>query len=522
MAITTAPQALALLSKMQQNLRYRVDGNEAKGDRGIVNLFSYFDGQHPLLFASPQWRAVHEDRFKGFSDNWCLPIGQAPVDRLRIDGFRLGSDDEKLSTMEQELWTDWNVNEMTAQSNQGFQCSTVARRSFTYVWGDTNGKPKVFWEHPSQVIVEYDPMTREPAAALKIFRDEELELAFLQTPQNLWKFQRKAGVQVANGRTPSGLIVQGFELALQSGWKPYQPSTDDVWPLKNPVGEVTFVEWPNRPRLDGMPRSDIEGAIAMQNAINLLWAYLFAAADYASMPARLVMGEPPKIPILNDEGEVIGTKPARLEDIAQGRLLFLPGAESTASWDAADLEVFTKVMAEGIAHLASQTSTPGHYLLMNTAFSNLNADALTAAEVPLATKVGTQQMHYAPSAKKTARLMRLIRNDKAGAQAIAEMDSREFTQWKDAAMHSDAQVADAATKDRSIGISLRSILQKRYNWTDAEIDREMDRIQAEKNDGFDQAVIDGFSALLKDAPMDPTLAATPPEGLGAPAQPAAV
>jgi hypothetical protein len=40
MAITTAPQALALLSKMQQNLRYRVDGNEAKGDRGIVNLFS--------------------------------------------------------------------------------------------------------------------------------------------------------------------------------------------------------------------------------------------------------------------------------------------------------------------------------------------------------------------------------------------------------------------------------------------------------------------------------------------------
>jgi hypothetical protein len=74
------------------------------------------------------------------------------------------------------------------------------------------------------------------------------------------------------------------------------------------------VEFANRPMLGGEPLSDIAGTIAMQDAINLLWAYLFVAADYASMPARVVMGqEPPKMPILDENGQKIGEKPVDIE-----------------------------------------------------------------------------------------------------------------------------------------------------------------------------------------------------------------
>jgi hypothetical protein len=237
--------------------------------------------------------------------------------------------------------------------------------------------------------------------------------------------------------------------------------------------------------------------MAMQNAINMLWAYLFTAADHASMPARVVLGaEPPKIPILNSDGQVIGSKPAKIEDLAKGRLLFLPGSGNNqptiAQWDAAKLDVFTGVVSEAIGHIAAQTSTPGHYLLTNEKFANLNGDALTAAEVPLATKVANQQVHFNPAAKETAALMAQVRGKSDLAAAIREADGRQFTQWKDPAMHSLGQVSDAATKDRAVGMSLRTTLERRYGMTEQEIDRELDRIRTEQTDPI-------LSQILKDS-----------------------
>lgn len=126
--------------------------------------------------------------------------------------------------------------------------------------------------------------------------------------------------------------------------------------------------------------------------------------------------------------------------------------------------------------------TPGHYLLTNEKFANLNGDALTAAEVPLATKCENTQVHYGPAAKETAALLALARGKKGLAQAIRNSDSRKFAQWKDAAMHAIPQISDAATKDRAVGMSLRTVLERRYGFTEPEIEQEMARIQAEAMD----------------------------------------
>ena len=167
----------------------------------------------------------------------------------------------------------------------------------------------------------------------------------------MWKFERRRALGVADGRTQSGLYVSG-DCSSGAGWKPRDVG-DETWPLPNPLGEVPVVEWVNRPMLGMEPLSDIEGTMAMQDAINMLWAYLFTAADHASMPARVVLGaEPPKIPILDAEGQIIGSKPAKLEDLANGRLLFLPGAGGNKpdidQWDAAKLDVFTAVIDNAI------------------------------------------------------------------------------------------------------------------------------------------------------------------------------
>jgi hypothetical protein len=418
-------------------------------------------------------------------------VGRAPVDRLRIDGFRLGSPVDTVTADERQLWADWNRNELGAQSKQGFLSSTVAKRSAALVWGNDDDEPVVTWEHPSQVAVSYDAGNRRRRlAALKAWVDDGTEYATLYLPDEVWKFKRPA--YSATRQTDSGLYIPGA--ANLGGWQPREVA-GERWPLPNPLGEVPVVEWLNRPMLGGEPISDIAGTMAMQDAINMLWAYLFTAADHASMPARVVMGaEIPKVPVLDENGQKIGERPVDIKELAQGRLLWLTGQNAKISqWDPAKLDVFTGVIKEAIGHIASQTSTPGHYLLTNEKFANLNGDALTANEVPLATKVEDQQTYYNPAAKDTARLMALVRGRTDLADAIAEADSRRFTQWKDASAHSPSQVADAATKDRAVGMSLRTVLERRYGMTEAEIEREMQRVREESADSL-------ISGLLRPTP----------------------
>lgn len=474
--MATAEQALRLTNDLHKRLTAR--------RKGIARRFSYFDGHQPLVYATEEWRKFHADRYKGFSDNWCGVVANSPVDRLRIDGLRLGGSTDVATSDERELWDDWQRNELTAQSNQGFLASIVAKRSATLVWAGEDEAPEVSWERPDQMIVDYSATGRGRTAALKAWvdRDAEREYATLYLSDGVWKWER--GISAVSLRA-SGFVLPEGVIGANGGWTPRQVRDED-WPLPNPLGVVPVVEWLNRPRLGGQPISDIDGTIAMQDAINALWGYLFSAADYVSMPARVVTGsEPPKVPILDEAGQVIGSRPAKMEDVAERRIMFLPGQGiGVEQWDAAKLDGFQSVIADAIGHIAAQTRTPGHYLLSNEKFANLNGDALTAAEVPLATKVENEQTHFNPSAKETAALMALVRGKKDMAAAIRASDGRQFVQWKHAAMHSLAQIADAATKDRAVGMSLRTVLERRYGFTEPEIDREMDRIRAEQVDPF--------------------------------------
>jgi len=169
--------------------------------------------------------------------------------------------------------------------------------------------------------------------------------------------------------------------------------------------------------------------------------------------------------------------------LQEGRLLFLPGVGDHAridQWDAAKLDVFTDTITQAVSHIAAQTSTPGHYLVLGEKFANLNADALTAAEVPLAKKVEAEQEFYNPDARDVFRLMAKVR----GNDALAEQIRLSTILWKDAEMHSLSQVADAATKDRAVGMSLQTVLERRYGMSPQEVEVELSRVEAEQSSGL--------------------------------------
>lgn len=489
--MATQAEALKMLDRLYAKLNaQREDAREP---------LEYLDGKQTLQFATKSWAKFHAERFKNFSDNWCGVVANTPVRRLRLDGIRLGEDIEPLSSDEKALMDDWRRNELDTFSKQGFLMSVATKRSYTITWiDDKQENPVVTWESPLEVTVLWDAMQRTVLAALKVWDDPESdhELATLFLPTETWKFQRKTKIKVnATGSTQSGILIPSAAAMSIGGWEPRLVEREQ-YPLPNPAGEVLVSEYPNRPFLTGQPLSDIQGTMAMQNALNLLWAYLFTGLDHASMPARVVLGaDPPQVPVLDANGQILSWRPGTQEDLVNGKILFVPRQNpegpppTTATWDAARLDVFTGVMGQAVGHVAAQTSTPGHYLLTNEKFANLNADALTAAEVPLVDKVGDMQIGFNRGVRGTFRHIALVRRNKAMAEEIR----LARPQWKDAAMHSQGQIADAATKDVSVGLSLKTILRTRYGMTPEQIRVELDQIREEQ--------LDPYLAAIRKEPM---------------------
>lgn len=437
----------------------------------VEKAHEYYEGNQPLAFASKEWQTAHADRYAGFSDNWCAPVADAPVERLIPQGLAFQAPPGRDATADdvaaadavlRDLWRRvWQENELDAEAPQAFIEAGVAKRAHAIVWSDGADGVQVTFEDAATVIVGYDPANRRRrVAALQVWTADGWEYATLYEPDNLWKWQRKAAANLrTDGVTQSGLFIpSGIRSSLSGGrWEPREVD-GEPWPLPNPLGVVPVVELPNRPRLGKEPLSDIAGTMAMQDAINLLWAYLFTSADHASMPARVVTGQDiPKLPILDDKGQKVGERPVRLEDLAQGRLLWLTGTDAKIDqWDAAKLDVFTAVIEIAVGHIAAQTRTPPHYLVANKGLANLSGDALKAAETGLVKKVQAVQAALGPRLREILYLGALVLGDRQAAEAAR----RSRFLWGDAENRSDSQRSDALLKKRQIGYPFEYLLQQ--------------------------------------------------------------
>jgi hypothetical protein len=432
----------------------------------IETLDNAYRGEQRLQFASEDFRDFFADRYAKFADNWCGVVADAPHERLEITGIRIGSDDDK------DLFDAWRRTDADQQSDLGMLDAIISGRSFALVWGDRDGRPVVTFEHPSQAIVAYDPETRARKAGAKVWADEVFEYATLYLPDEVWKFKRD---RVRMNHDPERAVESAPRLS--GGW-----DLRDEGVIPNPLGKVPLVEWQNRPRLLGEPHSDIEGALGWQHAINLLWSELFAVADEATIGQRLIIGaEMPTVAILDENGNEVGERPIDLKKWRRDRLGWLEDpTASVHQWQPAQLEPFTKVVEIAVGHVAAQSRTPAHYLLVGGTIANVSGDAMKALETGLVKRTLEKTQHFGRAARDVFELIALVTDDAGKAEAVRS----GTVLWKDVENRSDAQVSDAALKDRDIGLPLRYILEKRHNLPPAEIERVIQMVRDEQSDPF--------------------------------------
>lgn len=428
-AVTTAAAAVERLNNRLRNRRPAVE-----------KRLSYLkgDSEH-TRFASKEFKDYLSKRFEGFSDNWCLPVAQAPAERMTPLGVRMDEADSKADRDFQRVWA---ANECDRYFSEAALVMTAASRSFGLVTPpDADGIPGISFEHPSQAIMEDDPGSRSPRYGLVTWTDGGYDYATLYDREGLWRLRRPTS-------QPDDDRWRHTELF---GWEP----RDDNEYQAHGFGEVPMFELKNQQLLDDEPMSDIAGVMAMQDAINLVWAYLLNALDFASLPQRVALGaEPPTVPILDESGQEIGERPVELDKLIQERIMFLTGDNvSIGEWKPAALDVFSKVIEHAVEHIAAQTRTPPHYLVARMV--NTSAESLTIAEAGLVSKTQERITYVNPALRRMYRLAALATGDTEKARAVRWAQ----IMWADVQYRSEAQRADALTKKRQVGYPLEYLLE---------------------------------------------------------------
>lgn len=438
----------------------------------------YLEGEAKLTFATPEWKQQNEERFANLSDNWCDPVISAEMERLIFNGVEIRGhsyeDREANRPAEQRLWDYWLENDVEARSAQGFETALAAKYTYVIVWDDGNneGNPLATWEHPGNVIVQRDPANpNNYLRALKSWQDDDRIYATLYEKDWLYKYEKP--------RHESGLVLPNGS-QFNREWVPRGMEGVEPVVVPNPLGVIPVVEIPNRPNLRGEGKSELAKVIPLQDAINVLWAYTMHAADYAAMPARVLLNtNPPMRTILDKDGNPIGQKPVTMDELNLARMaVFNAGDGSNATidqWDPSQLSPFTDVIEIAVAHIAAQTRTPPHYLVSRNGMSNLSGEALVAAETGLVKKCEAFMLHAGPALRRANVLMAMV----AGDRRLIEAAKRSMPTWENPAMRSDAQVADAQVKRKQVGYSMRSILAM-GGMSPAQIDEELDQQEVEQ------------------------------------------
>jgi Phage portal protein, SPP1 Gp6-like len=393
----------------------------------------YYDGDHPLLFASEKWRRAFGGLFHEFSDNWCALVVDAVEERLDVEGFRFGSDEG-----DDDAWAIWQANGLDADSQIAHTDALIHGVSYALVWADEQGQPKIDIESPLQTIVVYDPGRRRTRLAgfKRWMADDHTVFGTLYMPDYLWKFQAKAP-----GGSPSSAPRMG-------GWQP-RDVDDEPWPLPNPLGVVPLVPLVNRPRL--LPRryisvegtSELKQVIPVQDAVNKLLLDMLVASEFGAFRQRWVTGmDIPRDPDTDAPVEPFKAAVDRLWMAEDPAVKF-------GEFAATDLTAYVKSTEMLVQHIASQTRTPPHYFYLSGQFPS--GESIKSAETGLVAKARRKMRHFEEGWEEMIRLsFRVLgdpRADFVGAETI----------WADPESRTEGEHVDATLKKKALDVPIQQL-----------------------------------------------------------------
>jgi hypothetical protein len=278
--------------------------------------------------------------------------------------------------------------------------------------------PIITVESPLEVHAEFDPRTREVAAAVKRWEEEDGDSRKV----------RHATLYLPN--KTSWWLFDGGKWSLDPDYEP------DVHNL----GKVPVTPVVNRPRL-GRPggKSELAAIIPLSNAANKIATDMMVSAEFHAMPRRWALGFGPE-DFLDENNNKISSWSKVAGKIWATAKTRQDGAEvgQFAESDLANFHATLNLLAQMVGSLGALT--PQTMGLQNAA-NPATADAIRAGESRLVKRAERRQKAFGGSHERTMRIA-----DRIWTGTWRPELRRLETLWRDASTPTVAQTADAAVK----------------------------------------------------------------------------
>lgn len=456
----------------QQWIAYLIQRHDSEL-RDLKKLDAYYEGEQALSYMAPELLAELDERVRQVVINWPQLVADSVEERLDVEGFRYTDQ----ASADADLWEIWQVNDLDEQSQQGHLDALVMRRAYAIVGASDDPQfPLITVESALDVFAEFDPRTRNVAAAVKRWCEEdehgrEIEHATLYLPDatSWW---------VKDGGTWKPDPVEGRERDAHG------------------LGVVPVVVIANRARIKRPGgESEFKSVIPLSDAACKIATDMMVSAEYHATPRRVAFGFGEED--FQDEqgrrvsafsriiGRMWATEKTRKDD----------GAD-VVQFDEASLSNFHETLNQLAKLVASLAGLPPHFLGFATD-NPASAEGIKSAEARLVKRAERRQRAWGGSWEQVMRLALRIRD----GQWSDEARSIE-TVWRDASTPTIAQAADAAVKKYAAKIVPLRQTREDLGYTGPQIAR-MEQEDKEAAQDAMQRLLAGDLAALTTGPKPP-------------------
>lgn len=420
---------------------------------------AYYRGCPPRLPWLPEQAQNEFKRLLALSNsNYMGLVVDAMVERQIVEGFRIG----KNLAGDMPTWDIWQANNLDATSDQLLLEAAIGGCSFLLVAPPAGGgQPEIYAEHPTQATVEYEPGSgrRRRAAGLKLWQDDWTgkQMATLYLSDAIYKFEAP--------KPPLGGVTD-------VRWEPREVR-GEVWPARNPLGEVPLVEVANNPRMLTGGVSEIADVVAVQDRINKTLADRLMTQDFGAFPQKWAVAFPEEDAAGNPNRVEIGRDRMIQSDVAETRF---------GQFESAPLDPYSAAKREDVKDIASRTRTPAQYLLGE--MSNVNGETLKASESGLVSKVRQRNRTAGEGLEDAMRLARKAAGTSNGTEMIE-------TKWRNPEFRTEGELVDSLTKMATLNVPDEALWER---WGASEIE-----IARWKKQAAEQAARDPIGQLTQAA-----------------------
>jgi hypothetical protein len=390
----------------------------------------YYNGSHDLRFATLKYREAFGRLLNTLTDNWCQIVVDASVERLRVDGFRFGQDQDA----DDEAWMLWQANALDADAALAHtEAGTSGVAYVLVVPGDDPETPRISIESPLEAITVHAPDDRRKrTAGLKRWlEDDGTVSAVVYLPDVFCRLEK------ANTNADWSIVKT----------------------TRNVTGAVPLVPMLNNPQLLGFGVSDLNVVMPLQDAVNKLLADMIVNSEFVAFPQRWATG----IEIPRDEDGRALDREAFLSAVSR---LWVAEEEGAKFGELAGSDGlgYVRNIEVLIQHIAAQTRTPPHYLLGQSG-NFPSGESLKATETGLVAKVKRKQITFGETWEEAMRIAFAYKGDDMRSNAF---DAEVI--WSDPESRSQGELVDALLKMRELSVPLEA-LWARWGASPQEIER---------------------------------------------------